>query len=155
VPGGDDRFSLCLRRFDSCGNGAGKCDERSYDKSRGNTGRLILNVEELEAKVRALEEKLAKLEDVEEIERLQRMYGYYLDNCMWDEIVDLFSDNTDFVEIGDRGIFCGKEGVRRLFKEVIGVGGSKSYGELRDHMQLQGIVTIDSDGKTAKGRWRV
>jgi hypothetical protein len=114
-----------------------------------------MNLEELEAKVRELEDKVARLEDIEEIKRLQRIYGYYLDNCMWDEIVDLFSDDADFVEIGDRGIFCGKEGVRRLFKDVIGVGGRKSYGELRDHMQLQGVVTLGPDGKTAKARWRV
>lgn len=114
-----------------------------------------MNAEELEARVKVLEEKLTRLEDIEDIKRLQRIYGYYLDNCMWDEMIDLFSDNTDLVEIGDRGIFYGKEGVRRLFKDVIGVGGPKSHGELRDHMQLQGVVTINPDGKTAKGRWRV
>lgn len=114
-----------------------------------------MGIEEMEERMKALEDKVARLEDIEAIKRLQRIYGYYLDNCMWDEIVDLFSDDAESVEIGDRGIYCGKEGMKRLFKEVIGVGGPKSYGELRDHMQLQGVVTVAPDGKTAKGRWRV
>ena len=114
-----------------------------------------MTLKELEAKVKSLEERLQSVEDIEEIKKLQRIYGYYLDNCRWDEIVDLFSDNTKSVEISDRGVYLGKEGVRNLFKKVIGKNGPRRQWELRIHMQLQGIVNIDPGGKTAKGRWRV
>jgi hypothetical protein len=36
-------------------------------------------------------------------ERLQRVYGYYLDKKLWDEIVPLFTDDAR-VEIGGRGV---------------------------------------------------
>ena len=51
--------------------------------------------ENLESKVKALEEKLTAVYDIQEIEKLQRVYGFYLDNRMWDDVVDLFSDNTE------------------------------------------------------------
>lgn len=114
-----------------------------------------MTVEELEAKVKNLEDKLQTLEDIEEIKKLQRIYGYYLDNCMWDEVVDLFSDNTEYVEINDRGVYYGKEGVRKIFKGVIGRNGPRQPWELKIHMQLQGVVNVDPGGRTANGRWRI
>lgn len=49
-----------------------------------------MKVEELEAKVKTLENQLRTLQDIEEIKTLQRAYGYYLEHWMASEIVDLF-----------------------------------------------------------------
>jgi hypothetical protein len=68
-----------------------------------------------------LEKRVTLLEDIQEIENLQRIYGYYFDNCMFQEVIDLFSDNTESVEITDHGVFKGKEGVKRLYGGMIGV----------------------------------
>jgi hypothetical protein len=65
-----------------------------------------MNIEELEKQVQLQE-------DIQEIEHLQKMYGYYFENHMWTEIVDLFSDNTESVEIVDHGVLYGKKGARR------------------------------------------
>ena len=78
---------------------------------------------EMEAKVKTLEEKLAAVEDVQKIEKLQRAYGFYLDNRLWDNIVDLFSDNTESVEISDSGVYLGRAGVEKFFNGVLGRGG--------------------------------
>ncbi|MFC1533737.1 nuclear transport factor 2 family protein [Thermodesulfobacteriota bacterium] len=111
-----------------------------------------MNLEELEAKVNNLEDELKALKDVEQIKKLQRVYGYYLDHCLYDEIIDCFSDDTESVEISNTGVYLGKDGAKKILKLVC--ESSKYEGMLGIHMQLQGVVNLDSDGKTAKGRWR-
>jgi hypothetical protein len=111
--------------------------------------------ENLEAKVRALEKKLTAIQDVQAIEKLQRAYGFYLDNRLWDEVVDLFSDNTERLEISDSGVYLGKAGVERFFKGFLGKGGLPPLpGALGIHMQLQGIVNVNPEWDTGKGRWQ-
>lgn len=85
---------------------------------------------------------------------MQRIYGYYLDKRLWDEIIPLFTEDAR-VEIGGRGVYLGKAHLTNLFKHVMGGGKSgMEYGALHNHMQLQGVVDLDPGGKTAKGRWR-
>ncbi|WP_298670606.1 nuclear transport factor 2 family protein [uncultured Sphingomonas sp.] len=107
-----------------------------------------------ERKLAALETRVERLEDRAAIENLTRAYGYYVDKQIWNEIADLFSDNAR-VEIAGRGVYRGKEGVRRLFLQSMG-GGQIGLrpGGLFNHMILQGVTDIAPDGKTAKGRWR-
>ena len=115
-----------------------------------------MDLKGLEAKVKMLEDKVRTLEDIEEIKKLQRIYGYYLDNDMHDDVIGLFSDNTESVEVADRGVFLGKEGVRKFFKLALGKGLKKPPPELSLHpvMQHQGVIDVAKDGKTAKGRWQ-
>lgn len=107
-----------------------------------------MNLEELEARI-------TTLEDIEEIKKLQRMYGYYLYTNRQNKILDMFSDNTESIEVADRGLFLGKEGVKKFFGEAV-IGSKKRPpmpGDMQITMQLQGVVDIDPGGKTAKGRW--
>lgn len=110
--------------------------------------------EALTAKIAELEAKVQMLDDARQIERLQRVYGYYLDKKLWDEIVPLFTTDAR-VEIGGRGVYIGRMSVGHLFKDVMG-GGKEGleFGALHNHMQLQGVVDVDPGGNTAKGRWR-
>jgi hypothetical protein len=116
-----------------------------------------MNLEELEANVKRLEKELGLLRDVEEIRKLQYIYGYYFDNRMIDDVMDLFSDDTELVEIGN--VYLGKTGARKVFE---GMFGGRLYGSnnkevpgiLLLHPQIQGVITVDPDGITAKGRWR-
>jgi hypothetical protein len=103
-----------------------------------------------------LEARMQKVEDILAIDRLQKIYGYYLDNRMVKESIDLFSDNCESIEIADRGVFKGKEGVRRFFNGFMGKANILDLpGAMGFHMQHQGVVTVDPDGKTAKGRWYI
>jgi hypothetical protein len=98
--------------------------------------------------------RLQAVEDMIQIDKLEKIYGYYLDNAKFQEVIDLFSDNTDSVEVGDRGVFRGKEGVRKFFWDYLGKQGKpRQSGDMAFHMQHQGVVDIAPDGKTAKGRW--
>ena len=47
----------------------------------------------LESTVRQLQHQVGVLEDTHAIRRLQHAYGYYIDKCLYDETVDLFSDS--------------------------------------------------------------
>jgi len=99
-----------------------------------------------------LQARITRLEDIKQIEKLQRIYGYYLDYNEYQKVVDLFSDNADSVEIADYGVYKGKQGVKRFYLEL---WGSKTprVGELSIGMIMQGVVDVDSNGKSAKGRW--
>jgi acetyl esterase/lipase len=92
-----------------------------------------------------------RLQDEQDVENLQKVYGYYLDRRMWDEVADLFADNGT-IEVGLRGVYVGKARVRQ-FLNLLGPAGVKD-GELYDHVQLQVVVDVAEDGRTAKSRSR-
>jgi hypothetical protein len=116
-----------------------------------------MTLEELEAEV-------TRLEDIHEIENLERIYGYYFDTRRMQEIVDLFSEDTESVEIESHGQFLGKEGVRKMYLQAVG-GGQARQGQAAASrpraaggggtviIQIGGVITLAPDGKTAKGRW--
>src|SRR4026207_414826 len=61
------------------------------------------------ARAAALERDITRLEDVNAIKKLQRIYGFYTDKQLWSAAADLFSaDGT--IEGGGRG---GQLGARR------------------------------------------
>ena len=94
---------------------------------------------------------VARLEDANAIENLQRAYGFYVDKAMWKETADLFADDAT-LEIGGRGVFVGKARILQYVTWLAPEG--LTYGKVQNHLQLQPIVTVAPDGKTAKGRWR-
>jgi hypothetical protein len=114
----------------------------------------MTSIEVLETRIEALEARLHRLESIAAIERLQRMYGYYLDNRMWKEVVALFTDDGE-VEVGRRGIYRGREQLRTFFLDVLGRGRSgRTKNELHNHIQIQGVVTLADDEEHAWGRFR-
>lgn len=102
--------------------------------------------------VEDLEARMTRLEDIKQIEKLQRIYGYYRDYADWQKVVDLFSDDAESVEVADYGVYLGKQGVKRFYLELLG-GKPPRVGMLSINMQIQGVITVDPNGKTAKGRW--
>jgi hypothetical protein len=116
--------------------------------------RFFMKVEELEVRINALENQVRTLQtllDIEEIKKLQRAYGYYLQHWLGREIVDLFSDGPDVaLEFPSaEGTYVGKESVKRYYENRF-KGGPAFIHQL---MQLSPIIDIDPDGKTARGRW--
>ena len=108
-----------------------------------------MNGDELEARIKTLESQVRILQDIEDIKKLQRAYGFYLEHWMTSEVIDLFSDGPDVALEWPEGKYFGKEGVKRYFE-----GNDKKDPEfLHQLMQLSPVVDVDPDGKTAKGRW--
>jgi hypothetical protein len=109
-----------------------------------------MEIAELEARIRELENKVRTLEDTEEIKKLQRAYGFYLEHWMVQEVVDLFADNPGTALYWLDDTWLGKTGVRRFFQST-GVAQEPTF--THQLMQLSGIVHVAPDGRSAKGRW--
>ena len=136
----------------------------------------------MERQMELMAARLGMLEDVEAIRRLQNAYGYYLDKCLYAEVVDLFADDGE-IHV-DGGIYRGKAGQRRFYARYLGQaetgssgespstepgqatgsgilasgpGGAQgaAYGLLRDHLTLQDVIDVAADRHTAKARFRV
>jgi hypothetical protein len=103
---------------------------------------------ESDMKLEELETKIQRLEDIEAIKKLQSAYGYYLEHWDGQQIVDLFSNSPDASMDAGRGAYVGQERIREFF-----IRGGMGSDFLHVMMQIAGIVDVDPDGKTAKGRW--
>lgn len=111
----------------------------------------------LEAKLAEMERRLTVREDELDVKKLQYLYGYLIDKCMYDQVVDLFTDDGEVRFFG--GVWKGKAGVARLYidrfrKRFTHDNNGPIDGFLLDHPQIQAIVDIDADGVTAKLRGR-
>ncbi len=117
-------------------------------------GKLMTTPEKyaaLERQIAEMSNRLGMLEDIHAVRTLHFKYGYYMDNCLFSEIVDLFADDSELRFLN--GVFKGKEGARRLYGGATGLNGPVP-GLLFQHLLLQDIVDVDHDRKTAKGRFR-
>jgi len=104
-----------------------------------------------------LMERLGRLEDAADIKRLQFAYGYYIDYCHYDEVVNLFAEDGEVVFLS--GLYKGHKSIRRLyvdwFLQLFNQGRQDADdGFLFDHIQMQDVITVAEDRETAKGRFR-
>ncbi|MCP5145657.1 MAG: nuclear transport factor 2 family protein [Gammaproteobacteria bacterium] len=98
----------------------------------------------------ALMHEIALLEDHHQVERLQRAFGYYIDEDMWTAAADLFTADGTYEE-GGSGVYVGRDHILAFFQSKDAEG--PQYGRLNDQMQLQPVVHVSPDGLHAKGRW--
>lgn len=103
----------------------------------------------LQQQVAALQQRAQRAEDYMAILNLQSIYGYYVDKSQWDQAADLFAADAT-LEIAGRGLFVGQERIRQYLHEL----GPARYGRLFNHMQLQPVVNLAEDGRSARARWR-
>jgi hypothetical protein len=102
-------------------------------------------IDRLEVAVRAQEA-------IRAVKRLQYTYGHYLESGLWDDVADLFT--ADAVGEFASGTVTGKAKLRRHFMECAGRrSAGLAKGQLNLHLNLQPIVTLGADGKTARGTW--
>src|SRR5204862_7051955 len=67
---------------------------------------------ELAVRVRALN-------DEDTVRNLQSALGYYIDRKMWDDVVDMFTDDAT-AEIGGLGNYRGKDGIAQWVGQAMG-----------------------------------
>src|SRR5687767_5010458 len=121
--------------------------------SPGPSDEEIAELLVLSAQIDSLEQRKARIEDVNAIERLQAAYGYYVDRALWDEVANLFADEGT-IEIGLDGVYVGKERVREYLYALGGGRQGLADGQLSEHLQVMPVITLAPDGLTAKARWR-
>lgn len=103
-----------------------------------------------------LREQISKLKhetqqssDYVDLINLQAIYGYYVDKAQWEDAAALFAHDAT-LEIAGRGVFSGQDSIRTYLLSR----GELTYGKLYNHMQLQPVIHVAEDGRTAKARWR-
>jgi hypothetical protein len=95
----------------------------------------------------ALEERLARLEDIESIRQLKYQYALYCDNGYdADGMASLFVEDGVW-ESNAFGVHRGAAEIHRFISEVRGAI------LFALHYMDNGIVDVAADGRTAKGRW--
>lgn len=111
----------------------------------------------LEAQITALTNRVTICEDEAAIRKLQHLYGYLIDKCLYNEVVDLFTPDGEVWFFG--GKWKGQAGVRRLYCDRFQARFTYSNngpidGFLLEHPQMQDIIDVQPDGVTALGRAR-
>jgi hypothetical protein len=104
-------------------------------------------------RVALLEARVVRLQDINAIKRLQRAYGYYLDEGQWDDVADLFATQAT-LEIGKDGIYKGRDHIRAYFKTLGDGKNGLAPGRLNEHLQVMPVITLAADGRQALGTWR-
>jgi hypothetical protein len=104
-----------------------------------------------------LSRRLGRIEDETAIRRLHHAYGYLMDYCRFDDVIDLFCENGEAVFLS--GVYRGRKGLQRLYKDFLQAAYTRGqpgpiYGFLADHLLLQDVITVAEDRATAKGRFR-
>ncbi len=111
----------------------------------------------LKKRVVAIDKQTTYVEAITKIQRLGRAFGYYTDKGYFGEAADLFTDDATF-QWGMDGVYKGKARIRELLTRHGGgsmkEGPGLPFGRLNLRMQLQPVVTIAADGRTAHARWR-
>jgi hypothetical protein len=110
------------------------------------SGAAFAQEDGIDAQLDALDARITRLEDLNQIEILQRTYGYFVDMGQWTQLADLFSDDAT-LEIGGKGIFLGKPRVLEYMQTAFGPDGHRP-GVLANHMQFQTIANVSPDGGT-------
>ena len=122
-----------------------------WPEEAGNAALSSRNRGDIDARAADLARRAALLRDTQAVENLQKVYGYYLDRALWQQVADLFSDDGT-IELGLQGVYEGPARIRE-FLSTLGPEGLED-GWLNDHLQLQIIATVAADGMTAKVRSR-
>ena len=105
----------------------------------------------LESRLADYRHRVELLKDKDAVENLQAAYGFYVDKMLWREVADLFAANGSF-EFGQMGVYVGKPHIQRALL-LFGKEGPE-YGKLNNYMQLQSVIHVAPDGRTAKARWQ-
>ena len=100
-----------------------------------------MNLEELEKRVRAIE-------DIEEIKIMHREYMSCHDNLQFEKALDYFTEDAE-VEVRSSGVMKGRENYSKIFLGTLAQRKERHDG----HLVGQPVITIDGD--TARGRWIV
>jgi len=104
-------------------------------------------LDQLEAGVRGAEA-------LRDARRIQHAYAQYLEFALWNDLADLFAENGT-ATYGTETV-TGREKLRRFYIDTLGKGRvGLEPGQYMPHFAMSPVITMDPDGRTVRGRWRV
>lgn len=96
-------------------------------------------------------EQAARAADYDEIENLQNAYGYYAEKSLWTDLAALFASDGALVEDGQSVV-----GRHRILERLQASAPEGPVpGMLKSQLQLEPVITISPDGRTARVRSRL
>ena len=104
-----------------------------------------------------LEERIARLEAVREIENLMSRYAFYHAACTHEKCLQISALETPGVSVElPFGVYEGRAGLERLYRGLLGradddVAGRS--GKLHQNTMTTSVVEVAEDGRTARGVW--
>lgn len=98
----------------------------------------------------AVWQQAQRLQDRDDIENLQALYGYYFDRNLWQQVAGLFTEQGSY-EHGQQGVYIGRARIRQALR-LLGPDGPQD-GWLNQYLQLQPVIHVAEDGLSAQGRW--
>ena len=101
--------------------------------------------------------RFAQVEAEAAIRRLHHAYGFFMDYCWYDDVIDLFAEDGEAIFLS--GVYKGHASLERLYKSFLGqayTGGEAGpiRGFLADHFLMQDVVTVSADLASARMRGR-
>lgn len=139
-------ISICL--LCACGESESVPDVLGAENSAEQAEIAVLR-----SQLEVLKAQTQRVKDSNDIKRLQRAYGYYMDEALWEEVADLFSEHAS-IEIARDGVYQGQDRIREYLYQFGGGQSGLVEGQLREQYQLMPVVTLSDDGMSAKARWR-
>jgi hypothetical protein len=115
--------------------------------------RAAKTIAQLKSEIARTRARIDRLHDYDQIENLESAYGYYLDKNLWDQLADLFAKDSS-MELAQRGVYDGQDHIR-AFLHAFGGAEGPHENQLGNHLNLQPVIHVAPDGKTAKVRARV
>jgi hypothetical protein len=96
-----------------------------------------------------IEKRIARLEDIEAIQRLKARYAQLHDRGYdGDAVAELFVDDAVW-ESNSAGVYHGREEIREMVNGV----GVRTQGLFASHLMLNPDITVQDDGSSAEGQW--
>jgi len=136
---------------------AGCADDRinrdGAGSGSGSAGAVASVAAPLQQRLADLDARAQRIEDINAIKRLQRAYGYYLDEGRWDDMADLFAEDAS-LEMGFDGVYRGRAHIRDYLRALGDGKQGLRPGQLNEHLQLMPVITLQPGGQRARGTWR-
>ena len=104
-------------------------------------------------RISTISQQADRLADYNALRNLQQIYGYYTDKALWDQVVDLFTEDGS-IELGLNGVYAGKANLRKYLYSLTGGKPGLMKAQLNNQFQLSPVITLSADGQSAKARWR-
>ena len=107
----------------------------------------MTGVSDAEKRIKVLEEEIEKLRDIETIKNLKYRYWRCVDNRLWDELADCFTEDAS-VDYGFGIQLNGRRAIKKFFIMIVGQRFSESMHQGHN-------PEIEVTGKSARGRWQI